>query len=84
MRSCSGAALYEAIVGLALLIAEVQLSRTAGRAAESDARATRIPLVPAVVSGAGIGLLSGPTPRTRRRPKESSEAAGGPAARGPD
>jgi uncharacterized membrane protein YfcA len=54
-------AIYKPIVGVVLLIAAVQLLRTAGQAGESDTKPTAIPFIPAVVAGAGIGLLSGLT-----------------------
>ena len=52
---------YKPIVGVVLLFAAVQLFRTALTAAARDTRPTVIPLVPAMVSGALIGLLSGLT-----------------------
>jgi len=55
------AAIYKPIVGIVLLVAAVQLLRTASRAAESDTKPAAIPFMPAVVAGAGIGLLSGLT-----------------------
>ncbi len=55
------AAIYKPAVGVILLVAAAQLLRTAGSAASRADRPTRIPFVPAVISGAGIGLLSGLT-----------------------
>lgn len=54
-------AIYKPIVGVILLVAAAQLFRTARRAAAESPTATAIPLVPAIVAGAGIGLLSGLT-----------------------
>jgi len=55
------AAVYKPAVGVVLLVAAVQLFRTAGRSGESAGKTTHIPFVPAVVAGAAIGLLSGLT-----------------------
>jgi uncharacterized membrane protein YfcA len=55
--------MYKPIVGVILLLAAVQLVRSAYRAAGADAQteARTVPVVPALGSGAGIGLLSGLT-----------------------
>jgi len=55
------AAIYKPIVGVVLLVAAAQLLRTASRAGEGHTKPTSIPSIPAVVAGAGIGLLSGLT-----------------------
>ena len=55
------AAIYKPVVGVILLIAAAQLLRTASRAGATDDQPTTVPFGPAVVSGAGIGLLSGLT-----------------------
>jgi hypothetical protein len=55
------AVIYKPIVGVVLLIAAVQLFRTASRAGESGTIPAAIPFIPAVAAGAGIGLLSGLT-----------------------
>jgi uncharacterized membrane protein YfcA len=56
-------ALYKQLVGLVLIVAAVQLARTARRAASVDTghAEPRVPAVPAILIGAGIGLLSGLT-----------------------
>ncbi len=51
---------YKPLVGGVLLIAAVQLFRTAGRAADDDSYAG-VPIVPAVLAGGTIGLLAGLT-----------------------
>jgi hypothetical protein len=55
--------LYKQLVGFVLLAAAVAVAVTARRAAETDTghAAPRVPVVPAVGIGAGIGLLSGLT-----------------------
>ena len=57
------AAIYKPVVGVILLLAAFQMVRTARRAAEDDAveRWRQVPLIPALASGAAIGLLSGLT-----------------------
>jgi uncharacterized membrane protein YfcA len=57
------AALYKKLVGIVLLFAAMGMALTARRAAQADTgRATpHVPTVPAVVIGAGIGLVSGLT-----------------------
>lgn len=55
------AAIYRPAVGIVLPLAAVQLLRTAGRTGTLDEGPVRIPFMPAVASGAGIGLLSGLT-----------------------
>ncbi len=56
-------ALYKQLVGVVLIVAAVQLARTARRAAQSDTghAQPRVPTVPAVAIGGGIGFLSGLT-----------------------
>jgi uncharacterized membrane protein YfcA len=56
-------ALYKQLVGVVLIVAAVQLFRTARRAAQADTgrAAPRAPVLPAVAIGAGIGFLSGLT-----------------------
>jgi uncharacterized membrane protein YfcA len=55
-------ALYKQLVGAVLIVAAVQLFRTASRAAALETgQPPRIPTVPAIAIGAGIGLLSGLT-----------------------
>lgn len=55
--------LYKQLVGAVLLVAAVQLARTARRAAEADTghAAPNVPTIPAIALGAVIGLLSGLT-----------------------
>jgi uncharacterized membrane protein YfcA len=54
--------LYRPLVGVVLIVAAVQLFRSARQAASVDDQArTDIPLVPALGAGAGIGLLAGLT-----------------------
>jgi hypothetical protein len=56
-------ALYKQLVGVVLLMAAVGLAYTAPRAAAKDTghAAARVPTIPAVGIGAGIGLLAGLT-----------------------
>jgi uncharacterized protein len=56
-------ALYKQLVGVVLIVAAIQLARTARQAARADTgQATpNPPPIPAVAIGAGIGLLSGLT-----------------------
>jgi uncharacterized membrane protein YfcA len=56
-------ALYKQLVGAVLIVAAVQLFRTARRAAQKDTghAAPRVPAIPAVAIGGGIGFLSGLT-----------------------
>jgi len=54
-------AVYKPLVGLILLVAALQLLRTAAAAAAADERPTAIPFLPAAIAGAVIGLLSGLT-----------------------
>lgn len=56
-------ALYKQLVGLVLIVAAVQLARTARRAAQLDTghAEPRVPAVPAVAIGGAIGFLSGLT-----------------------
>jgi uncharacterized membrane protein YfcA len=56
-------ALYKQLVGVVLLVAAAGLAYTAPRAAERDTghAAPRVPTVPALGIGAGIGLLAGLT-----------------------
>jgi uncharacterized membrane protein YfcA len=55
------ASLYKPLLGAVLLVAAAGFVRTARRAADDDAPPPRIPVVPAVVVGGAIGLLSGLT-----------------------
>lgn len=52
---------YRPLVGAVLLLAAIQLYRTASRAATAETETTTVPVVPALGVGAGIGLLSGLT-----------------------
>jgi uncharacterized protein len=54
-------AVYKPIVGVVLLVAAIQLFRTARRAADDRATPLSVPVVPAGLAGAGIGFLSGLT-----------------------
>jgi uncharacterized protein len=55
-------ALYKQLVGGVLIVAAIQLLRTARRAAADESgRPPHVPTVPAIVIGAAIGLLSGLT-----------------------
>ncbi len=56
-------ALYKQLVGIVLIVAAVQLARTARRAVQADTghALPRVPTLPAVLVGAAIGLLSGLT-----------------------
>lgn len=56
-------ALYKQLVGIVLIVAAIQLARTARRAAQVDTghAAPQVPTVPAVLIGAAIGFLSGLT-----------------------
>ena len=56
-------ALYKQLVGVVLIVAAVQLARSARRAARQDTghAEPRVPVLPAVAIGAAIGLLSGLT-----------------------
>jgi len=56
-------ALYKQLVGVVLIFAAVQLARTARRAAQADTghAEPRVPTLPAIGIGAGIGFLSGLT-----------------------
>jgi uncharacterized membrane protein YfcA len=56
-------ALYKQLVGAVLIVAAIQLFRTARRAAKADTghAEPRVPPIPAVAIGALIGLLSGLT-----------------------
>ena len=55
------ATVYKPLVGAVLLVAAVQLFRTAARAGLAEPRPTAVPFVPAIVVGVGIGFLSGLT-----------------------
>jgi len=50
---------YKGLVGLVLLVAAGRLFMTAGRAAAAEEPEPRVPTLPAVGVGAGIGLVSG-------------------------
>jgi uncharacterized membrane protein YfcA len=56
-------ALYKQLVGGVLIVAAIQLARTAARAASADTghAEPRVPTIPALGIGAAIGLLSGLT-----------------------
>jgi uncharacterized membrane protein YfcA len=56
-------ALYKQLVGVVLIVAAVQLARTAGRAAQADTghASPTVPTMPAIAIGGAIGLLSGLT-----------------------
>jgi uncharacterized protein len=51
--------LYKPLAGAVLLVAAGRLAMTAGRAGAASEPAPRVPAIPAVVVGGGIGLLSG-------------------------
>jgi len=53
-------AVYKPLVGIVLLVAAGRFFATAGRSAD-DERSVRVPAVPAIGIGGGIGLLSGLT-----------------------
>ena len=53
-------AVYKPLVGVVLLVAAVRFFTTAGRSAD-DERTVRVPAVPAMGIGGGIGLVSGLT-----------------------
>jgi uncharacterized membrane protein YfcA len=53
--------LYKPIVGVVLIFAAVQLFRSARQAAAIDQPPTRVPVLPAALAGAAIGLLAGLT-----------------------
>ena len=53
-------AIYKPLVGVVLLVAAVRFFTTAGRSAD-DERTVRVPAVPAMGIGGGIGLVSGLT-----------------------
>ena len=56
------AALYQPVVGILLLLAAVQMLRSAGNAAHDDRRAASTPpFLPSLLAGAGIGFISGVT-----------------------
>ena len=55
------AAVYKPVVGVILLIVAVQILRSVRGARDRPEPETRVPPVPAVAVGAGIGLLSGLT-----------------------
>jgi len=52
---------YRLVVGCVLIVAAVQLFRSAGAAAAAEQRLTRVPFLPALVVGGAIGLLAGLT-----------------------
>lgn len=56
-------ALYKQLIGAVLIVAAIQLARTARRAqaVETDHAEPRVPVVPALLLGGAIGLLSGLT-----------------------
>ncbi len=51
--------LYKPIAGAVLLVAAGRLAMTAGRAGATSEPDPRVPAIPAIVVGGGIGLLSG-------------------------
>src|SRR5829696_8247381 len=55
--------LYRPLVGVILLLSALELVRSARRSAAREAEASQpdVPVVPALLIGAGIGLLSGLT-----------------------
>jgi uncharacterized protein len=53
--------LYKPIVGVVLIVAAVQLFRSARHAGAAEQPPTRIPVLPALLAGAAIGLLAGLT-----------------------
>lgn len=53
--------LYKPLLGIVLIIAGAQFARTARQIDESDLGEPRVPVIPAVLAGAAIGLLSGLT-----------------------
>jgi uncharacterized membrane protein YfcA len=55
------ASLYKPLLGAVLLVAAAGFVRSARRVADDDAPPPRIPVVPAIVVGGAIGLLSGLT-----------------------
>lgn len=56
------AALYQPIVGILLLLAAVQMVRSAASAAQKDRQAASTPpFLPSLLAGAGIGFVSGVT-----------------------
>jgi uncharacterized membrane protein YfcA len=56
------AALYQPIVGVLLLLAAVQIVRSAASAAQKDRQAAATPpFLPSLLAGAGIGFVSGVT-----------------------
>jgi uncharacterized membrane protein YfcA len=53
--------LYKPLVGVVLIVAAVQLFRSARRAGEAEQPPTNVPVLPALVAGGAIGLLAGLT-----------------------
>jgi uncharacterized membrane protein YfcA len=53
--------LYKPLVGVVLIIAAVQLFRSARRAATEEQPPTNVPVIPALIAGGAIGLLAGLT-----------------------
>ncbi|MCI0582849.1 MAG: sulfite exporter TauE/SafE family protein, partial [Chloroflexi bacterium] len=51
--------IYKPLAGMVLLVAAARLAMTAGRAGAKEEPVPRVPVVPAVVVGGGIGFLSG-------------------------
>jgi len=51
--------IYKPLAGVVLLVAAARLFMTAGRAAATEEPEPRVPAVPAVLSGAAIGFVSG-------------------------
>lgn len=53
--------LYKSIVGVVLIVAAVQLFRSARQAGAVEQPPTQVPVLPALLAGAAIGLLAGLT-----------------------
>jgi uncharacterized protein len=51
--------IYKPLAGVVLLVAAARLFMTAGRAAATEEPEPRVPAIPAVLSGAAIGFVSG-------------------------
>ena len=52
---------YKPLLGVVLIIAGAQFARTARQVSETELTDPRVPLIPGVIAGAAIGLLSGLT-----------------------
>lgn len=53
--------IYKPLLGIVLIIAGAQFARTARQVSEAELTEPRVPLIPGVLAGAAIGLLSGLT-----------------------